>query len=178
MPMILSQNDYLQQEGSDTKSRPQELGIFDAQKEKAKEGLKHEQDFDNMVDKSDKVLIRIKSVFPFDFFPNEITVDVNKVNIIINYFLSQKVHSVFIKDICDVYVYSDILFSSLHIVDWGFNNNKSIDINYLKKSEAEEALNIIQGLVASSKQNIDVSKIDVPNFKNKVEKIGEIKSMG
>ncbi len=147
--------------------------IFDVASEGLKEEIKHEQDFGNLVEKSDQVLIKIKAVFPFDFFPNEISVDVNKVNIVNNYFLSERVHSVLIKDISDIYLDSGILFASLNIIDWGFNNNKSITINYLKKDEASRVLKIIQGLMVSARQNIDLSKIDVPDFKNKVEILGE-----
>lgn len=149
------------------------VGFFDAEREGLKEGVKHERDFGNLVEKSDQVLIKIKAVFPFDFFPNEISVDVNKVNIVTNYFLSQRVHSVLIKDISDIYLDTGILFASLNIIDWGFNNNKSITINYLKKDEASQALKIIQGLMVGARQNVDLSKIDVPDFKNKVEIIGD-----
>ena len=150
-----------------------DTGVLDAEKEGLKEGVKYERDFGNLVEKSDQVLIKIKAVFPFDFFPNHISVDVNKVNIVTNDFLSQRIHSVLIKDISDIYVDSGILFASLNIIDWGFNNNKSITINYLKKDEASQALKIIQGLMVGARQNVDLSKIDVPDFKNKVEIIGD-----
>lgn len=152
---------------------PKRDGAFDAVREEVKEGLKYEEDFGNLVEKSDRVLIEIKAVFPFDFFPNEVSVDVNKVNIISNYLLSRRIHSVPIKDICDVYVHQGILFSSLNIIDWGFDKNRPICINYLKIAEAEAALKIIQGLLVGVKQNIDLAKIDVPDFKNKVEILGD-----
>lgn len=153
---------------------PKRDGAFDAVKEEFKEGIKYEEDFGNLVEKSDRVLIEIKAVFPFDFFPNEVSVDVNKVNIINNYLLSRRIHSVLIKDICDVYVHKGILFSSLNIIDWGFDKNRPISINYLKIGEAEAALKIIQGLLVGVKQNIDLAKIDVPDFKSKVEILGEV----
>src|SRR3990167_4760153 len=152
---------------------PKRDGVFDAVREEVKEGIKYEEDFGNLVEKSDRVLIEIKAVFPFDFFPNEVSVDVNKVNIINNYLLSRRIHSVMIKDICDVYVHKGILFSSLNIIDWGFDKNKPISINYLKIGEASEALRIIQGLLVGVKQNIDLSRIDVPDFKSKIEIFGE-----
>lgn len=154
-------------------AQPKDDGFFDVEREELKEGIKHEHDFGNLVEKSEQVLIKIKAFSPFDFFPNEISVDVNKVNIVNNYFLSQRIHSVLIRDISDIYVDTGILFASLNIIDWGFNNNKSITINYLKKDEASRVLKIIQGLMVSTRQNIDLSKIDVPDFKNKVEILGE-----
>lgn len=152
---------------------PRRGGVFDAVREEVKEGIKYEEDFGNLVEKSDRVLIEIKAVFPFDFFPNEVSVDVNKVNIINNYLLSRRIHSVLIKDICDVYVHKGVLFSSLNIIDWGFDKNKPICINYLKIGEADSALKIIQGLLVGVKQNIDLARIDVPDFKSKIEILGE-----
>ncbi len=153
------------------------VGILDSFKEDVKEAVRHEENFGNLVEKSDRVLIKIKAIFPFDFFPNELSVDVNKVNIITNYCLSQKVHSVMIKDICDVYIYKGLFFASLSIVDWGFDRNRSITINYLSKNKADKVLKIIQGLMVSAKQNIDITRIDVPDFKSKVEILGEAKGM-
>lgn len=156
---------------------PEKAGVIEAVKEDFKEGVKHEQNFGNLVEKSDRVLIKIRAIFPFDFFPNEVSVDVNKVNIVTNYCLTQKIHSVMIKDICDVYIYKGIFFASLSIIDWGFDRNRSITINYLNKNKADQALKIIQGLMVSAKQNIDVARIDVPDFKSKVEILGEPKGM-
>lgn len=168
---------YLYKKKQETDGFTHKVGVADAVKEDFKEGVKNEQNFGNLVEKSDRVLIKVRAIFPFDFFPNEISVDVNKVNIINNYFLSQKVHSVMIKDICDVYVYKGLLFASLSIVDWGFDRNRSITINFLSKDKADQALKIIQGLMVSAKQNIDVAKIDVPDFQSKVEILGEPKGM-
>jgi hypothetical protein len=155
--------------------KPSAGSVSSVSHENIKDEIRQEQVFGKLVEKSDKLLIKIKSIFPFDFFPNEISVDVNKVNIINNYFLSKKVHSVMIKDICDVYIYKGVFFSSLSIIDWGFDRNRSITINYLSKRTADEALKIIQGLMVSAKQNIDVSKIDVPDFRSKVKILGEPK---
>src|SRR3989344_42951 len=107
--------------------RSEEQGLLDATKETAKEHEKHNSKFQELVQQSDKVLFRIRAVFPFDFFPDEIIVDVNKVNIIQNSLLSKNMHSVFIKDISDVVVQTGILFACLSIIDFGYVEN-SIDI--------------------------------------------------
>lgn len=62
------------------------------------------------------------------------------------------------------------------IVDVGFTEN-AIVVKYLKKNEAEEARRIIQGLVVSAKQNVDLSKVDAADLKTKVENIGQAKGV-
>lgn len=145
-------------------------------KEEAKEEVKQAQRLDDLVQKSDQTLLSIKAIFPFDFFPDEITVDANKVNVVTNHFLSKKVHSVFIKDISDVFVHTGILFGSLSIVDLGYIENL-ITVNYLNKSDALEARKVVQGLIVSLKQNVDLSKVEVSDLKSKIETLGEAKGV-
>jgi hypothetical protein len=147
------------------------VGHLEALKETAKEDKKLEKKLNDLVDVSDNVLFRAKAVFPFDFFPNEVTIDVNQVNILYNDLLSQRLHSIAIKNIFDVSVNSGVLFASLQIVDVGFKGEPPIEINYLKKPDASEARQIIQGLVIASKQELDLSRLDID--KRKLEALGE-----
>lgn len=156
--------------------RSEEEGLLDGTNETTKEHEKQNNKFQELVQKSDKILFRIRAVFPFDLFPDEVIVDVNKVNIIQNSFLSKNMHSVFIKDISDVVVQTGILFACLSIIDFGFVEN-TIDIRYLDISKALEARRIIQGLVVSSRQGIDLSKVEVTDLRRKVEKLGEMKGV-
>ncbi|MBI3341537.1 hypothetical protein HY024_00275 [Candidatus Curtissbacteria bacterium] len=133
----------------------------------------HEKNLDNLAKRASKgVLMHIKGVFPLDIFPDEVVVDINKVNIIRNDLFGRKIHSVYLKDISDVIVNSSIFFSSLKIVDMGFTES-GIVIKNLKRGEAEEARRVIQGLVVSTKQNINLSKIDPEELRDKVGRIGE-----
>lgn len=150
-------------------------GEKDFIKESVKEEEKVEQKVNDLVEKSDKTLIRISGIFPFDFFPDEVTVDMNKVNIINRSFLTRKVHSVFIKDVSDVFIVDGIFFSQLSIVDEGFIENE-ITVNFLHKDEASKIRRVIQGLVVASKQDIDMSKFGPSNFdRKKLEVLGQAK---
>jgi hypothetical protein len=64
------------------KSEKDEKVEDEAQKDLAKEEAKQKEMFINAVDDSSKPLLKIKSVFPFDFFPNELIVDMVKVTMV------------------------------------------------------------------------------------------------
>ena len=148
-------------------------GYRDAIKESKKEEEKNKEKFETLVDLSKRELLRIKTVFPFQFFPTEVSIDINKVNIIKQiFFATKRIHSVFIADITDVLAHSSIFFASLEIVDAGFTEN-SIIIPYLYKNDAYRARKIIQGLVIAKKQDIDLSKLEnVHSLVTKIEELG------
>lgn len=148
----------------------------EAVKETIKETDKSQEKFEKMVSEAGKELYRCEAVFPFDIFPDQIIIDLNKVNIIKKmFFYTGRVHSVFIQDITDVFVSTSIFFATLEIIDSGFKEN-SIKIPFLKKDHASKARRIIQGLIVAKKQQIDLSAVgDVPNLTEKLEKLGESK---
>lgn len=134
---------------------------------------KQAQKLDNLVEKTQAPLLSIRQSIPLNPFPNEIIVDINKINIIIRYFFfSKHIHSVYIKDVSDVMVETGLFFATLRIVDVGFTEN-SIDINYLKTHEAERARRIIQGLVVAQKNGIDFSLFEDSKLCEKIEHLGE-----
>lgn len=88
-----------------------------------------------------------------------------------NFFASEQIHSVLIKDISDIVVEANPIFAMLRIVDIGYTDN-TIDINYLKRSEANKARRVIQGLVMVHRHGVDLSKVDCEDLVDKVEKLG------
>lgn len=150
-----------------------ERGQDDAEVEVVKEHMKSEQKLDDLAHKSHNTLCHILAVFPFDFFPDELIVDLAKVSIIQNSFLTRRVHSIFLKDVVDIFVDEGILFASLNIVDLGFTENVLM-INYLDKTDAHHARRIIEGLVISVKQDIDLSKINPEHLHDRLNELGRV----
>lgn len=151
--------------------------VKEAIKNVLKEEKKEQKDkFNELVQNSRRILFRAKNIFPFDLFPDEIVITNNKVDVITKeFFWSGRVHSISIPDITDVFLDSGPFFASLKIVDVGFVEN-SIDIKYLKKSDAQTARRIIQGLVVVEKEKIDVSQIEDKNLVEKIEAVGDSKA--
>lgn len=146
--------------------------VEEAIQEHLKEEEKQKQKFDQLVEKSRRILLKINSVFPFDFFPDEVTIDANQVMVINREFWgSERRHSIFIKNITDVFVDTGPFFATLKIVDRGYVEN-TIVVKFLKREEAKRARRIIQGLVIACSQDIDLSKLDESDLLHKVELLG------
>lgn len=151
----------------------QDQAFEEVEKDQIKDKEKSNQKLDELVNSTGQVLYRLKAVFPFDFFPTEIIIDKNKVNLIFNeFFFSKHIHSVMVTDVTDVMVETNLFFATLKIIDKFFNAN-SIDVGYLNKDEAMMARRIIQGLVVAQQQQIDLSKVQGDDLVKKIEQLGK-----
>src|SRR3989344_2348448 len=69
------------------------------------------------IERVQTVLFQIKSVFPFDLFPDTITVYPTKVTVVKKYFFaSQEVRALMIEDIAEIDIQTGLLFSKILIV--------------------------------------------------------------
>lgn len=146
-------------------------GRQDARREIGKEEEKAEEKFEELVKQSDNVLFETESIFPLDLFPTKLVITIHKVDVIYNSFLNRKIQPVYIQNISDVLINNGLFFSSLELIDIGFTNHTLV-VDNLWNKDALEAMKIIQGLVVSSKQEIDLAKVNVPNFVEKVKGLG------
>lgn len=147
------------------------LPQISAQEEPANE-IQENQKLDNLVEMCEKPLLKIKTVFPFVLFTNEVIIDIHKVSIVYgNFFASKQIHSVLVKDVSDVVVETNPFFATLKIVDIGYTDN-TIDINYLKRSDGNLARRVIQGLVMAHKHGIDLTKVNRKDLTKKLESLG------
>lgn len=121
-----------------------------------------------LVEKSNRILASVTSVFPFDFFPNTVNVEEGRITVIVrNFFLSSQVHSVDIKDISNVFIDLAPFFAQLVIVSKTFARNQ-IKINFLKKDEAIFARRMIEGLRVFESKQIDTSAYSKEELINKL----------
>ncbi len=128
---------------------------------------------DTLAQGSHRVLVDIKSVFPFDLFPDAVIIDETKVTIQRNFlFFTGQSQSVNIADILNVVVNHGIFFAKLELFDRYFAE-QPISVEYLKKDEAVKARHIIQGLVLVKKDNIDISTLELDNLVMKLGQIGQ-----
>ena len=144
----------------------------DIKKETIKNEKTMEQKFDDLVDRSKNVLFRLQSAIPLDPFPDVIEIDVSQVHITFyNFFKSKRLHSIALKDISNVFVETTYMFGNLKIVDRNFVENE-ISIPYLKRDEAIKAKKIIQGLMISDREKIDLSQVHDNDLAKKLEELG------
>lgn len=148
-------------------SNPQRPG-FDVWKK----SLEQKKRFSSLVQVSETELFRARSVFPFDFFPDEISVEATQVSLILrDFFFTETVHSLPIKNITDCILETSPFFGTIILVDVSFIQN-SVTIQYLKKSDAMRVRRIIQGLMVVSKESIDLSRYNPKELREHAEKLG------
>lgn len=121
---------------------------------------------------SNDILFKCTTVFPFDLFPDTLIIDKTKVNFIFKeFFLSETVHSIMLKNVKDIQIEASLFFAKLIIVPDVYVGQPT-NISYLSKSCALEARRIIQGLMLCSKEGIDLSDLDAKDIKSKIEIAG------
>ncbi len=125
----------------------------------------------NLVKKSNRILVSISShAFPFDFFPDTINVEEERVTIIKRHLLSSEVHSIDIKDISNIFINTTIFFSQLVIISKTFEENE-IKIRNLGNKEAVLARRIIEGLRVFVNKKIDTSSYTKEELVVKLEEL-------
>lgn len=120
------------------------------------------------VQKTNRSLIAISSVFPWTIFPNTIEVQERQVCVTYRQFMSQQMHSVDIQDISNVFIHTDLFFATLEIVSRTFIEN-DIKIGFLQAHEAIRVRRIIEGLRALYAHNIDTSAYSINDLITKLE---------
>lgn len=114
------------------------------------------QRLEDLVSKSNRILISISSIFPWDMFISTINVEDTRVTLIHRQLFSSQVHSVDIKDIHNVFIDTSLIFASLTLVARTFVQNE-LTIGKLRKKEAIMVRRIIEGLRMFAKGDIDTT---------------------
>jgi hypothetical protein len=123
-----------------------------------------------LVKKSNRILVSLSAVWPFDFFPDVINVEEGRVAVVKRYMLSTQVHSVDIKDISNIFINKSIFFSQLEIVSRTFEDNE-VRIKFLRNDEAIYIRRIIEGLRVFTAKQIDTSGFTTEELLKKLEEL-------
>ena len=131
-------------------------------------------DLDQMVEKSGKIIYKTSSVYPFDFFPNIITICPNRITITHKEFMMRTEFPLQIESITGANIGQGWVFATLHIDTFGVKDPPP-PINYLRKPEARLARRYILALIECKKSNIDLNKYSVEELRDKLLKIGRVR---
>lgn len=126
------------------------------------------QRVNELVEKSNRCIISISSLFPWDLFPDSIDVEESRVTFKFRQFLSSQSHSVDIRDISNVFIESSLFFATLQVVSRTYTQN-DIKIGNLNKSKAEKVQRIIEGLRSFTENNINTSHYEINELISKIE---------
>jgi hypothetical protein len=152
----------------------EEKGLEEAVKSHAGKAEKNRQAVEDMVNNSNRILLRIFSVFPLDLFPSSIIVEETRLTIIHRQLFSSQAYSVDIKNISNVFIDTGILFSQLTIVSDTFAENQVV-IDKLWKKEAI----FIRRIVGVLRMFVD-KDIDTTGYKTEelIDKLRELSTTG
>jgi len=106
------------------------------------------------------ILFRANTVFPFNLFPDTVTLDREKLTIANRFFFGvAKITSVPIRDILSVEADIGPFFGSVHMTSrYFFTNPHSVD--FMWRKDALRVQRLLQGYIIAHEQNIDCSKIN------------------
>jgi len=131
-----------------------------------------EQKLNNLLERSNRIIFSTHTVFPFDFFPDEITIDETKIQIIKKtFFYTQQTFPILIENIHNVTVSSSLFFASVKFEVSGSEENPG-DLTFLWNSDAYKIKRIITGITAAVKEGVDLSAIPLSELREKMEEIG------
>lgn len=137
-----------------------QIKIQNPVKEQAEKKALSLQKLHKIVSKSNEILATATAVFPFDFFPDSITLDRTKVTITKrSFFWSAEVVSIRIEDILNISSGVGPFFGSVTISSRVMNSVDHFKIDYFWRSDAIRIKHIIQGYVIAQHNNIKVSHL-------------------
>lgn len=131
-------------------------------------------DLDLMIEKASKVLFQTSSVYPFDFFPNIITICPNRITITHREFMIREECPLMIESVTGSRIGMGWFFATLYIDTFGVKEPPP-PIYYLRKHDARLARRYILALIECKKSNLDLSKYSIEELKEKLLQIGRVR---
>jgi len=119
------------------------------------------------------VIFETKTVFPFDLFPNTLTICPNRITITDHGFLYSDEYPLPIEVITGARLYKTLLFASLTIETFGYR--KPPPLKYLKTHHARLARRYILALIECRRQNIDLSYHPINELRRLLKEIGMVR---
>jgi hypothetical protein len=114
----------------------------------------------------------MQTVFPFDFFPDTLTINANKIDVVkTSFFASHQTSSIPLRDIANVEIQTSPFFATLRITNIRYPMHPKV-LRFLKKHEAMKAKNIIDGLLVAISQGADITNIEPTKLIEEMEKVG------
>lgn len=171
----------IQQEAYEAGRRDGIQAVQEGRREHTKESAKTteimRQKMSTLAQKSHIVLFRANTVFPFDFFPDTLVIDTVKVSIIQReFFASEYVTSILLKDVTDVIVERSLFLANLKIT-YSHHPMRPIfaGIRMMKHWDAFRAKEILEGMLVVHREGIDLSKINPETVITFIENLGKSK---
>lgn len=158
-------------------SSGKDQGVSHSSHSKAGSGTKEKKErsveqLEEAVEKGKNILLEATAVFPFDTFPDSITIDRQKLTVVHRRFFSSKQKvSVQLSDIKNVQADLGPIFGSLTFTSEHFINNTQT-IRYLPRKDVLAIQQMVQGFIVAHQEGIDLGDIDDEELKKKLDELG------
>ena len=141
-------------------------------KNQLREIEKNEERLNELVQQSGEHIFEAKAVFPFDLFPDRITIDANKVTVIQNSMLSSNEFPIPAGKITNIEVFYGIFFGSIRLEVFGYSEPPP-DIAKFTKRDTRLIKRYVTGLIRVYDENIDLTGMNVKELRAKLQEIGK-----
>jgi hypothetical protein len=138
--------------------------------------VEHNNPTQPLITKNKNTLLTFRSMRIFDFFPDKLIVDENKVSFIYkDAFGVKSIHSVLVENITYVEAHISFFCGSIVVIDSSnYRHPIELRINNIRKDAALRARKLIQGLVHAKMLQADLSKYTAFDLENNLEELGKV----
>lgn len=126
-----------------------------------------------LADLSHLVLFEAKSVYPYELWPDKITICLNRITITYKKPFSVDERPIPIEYLNTAHVTRGMFFASLSIETFGVE--KPNPIHHLKIDEARTARRYILGLIECKKNGVNFGDYEINEIKQKLQDIGKVR---
>lgn len=132
------------------------------------------EELNQAVAEAHEVLVTATTVFPFTLFPDNITVDREKLTITRRaFFKVAEVTTVRIEDILNVTAHLGPFLGSIKVSTRFFDLHKPYVLNYLSRGDVLRIKRIMQGYITATQKKIDCSGLSTPELVKMLDELGE-----
>jgi hypothetical protein len=163
----------MMEQDSNTPAQLGRLGILDQlNKEGSETKEPPKRELSEVIKGSNDVLVSASTVFPFNLFPDTITVDRTKLTIRKRTFLrSAELVSMRIEDVLNITASVGPIFGSVRITSRVLND-KPYSVDHFWRDDALKVKRIAQGYIIALQKNIDCDDLSTEKLTQMLEELG------
>lgn len=141
---------------------------------------KHDQHFseksplDSLVTRSSQVIFEAEGLFPFEIFPDKITICPNRITITRRGIMTKYECPMLMESVTGARIFQNMFFATLYIETFGLKETPE-PLKYLRINEARLARRYILALIECKKANIDLSTHSITELRKKLLEIGRVR---
>jgi len=156
----------------DVKPKPHRTNKVTSEDKQKQSEAEAVEKLEDVVEKTQNILTQAKAIFPFDLFPDFITIDRKKITVVHRSFFGvQQTISVRHSDITNVQADVGPFVGSLTITSEHFINNIQT-IKYLHRRDAVAIQRLIQGMIIAHKEGIEMNDIEDGKLMSLLNELG------